>query len=203
MNRLPGAWIAALFLSIGAAHAVPVTINTTYDLNDGFSSFPPLDGAPVSIANGDHVDLTVAFTGNLALTIADGNEGFRGWLFAGDNLSSFTINNSSIEFLGFSETGGAASFYALGTQSTGAAHLGPAMSSFLTPGQSVTFTGYRVMYDVQSIAQSPHVYEKLWFSVSGTNLNVGPAPIPAPASLALLGLGLAGLGLARRRRATI
>ena len=71
------------------------------------------------------------------------------------------------------------------------------MFDFLAAGQSATFTGYEVTYDVQSIAQSPHGYADLWFIAGSDQLSVGPAPrVPEPASLALLGSGLLGIGLA-------
>ena len=180
-----------------AANAALVSIDTTHDLLAGQIS--ALDNGPVSIANGDHVELSVSFRNGLALTIGDGGEFFGGWLAAGDNNSSFTINNASIEFLGFSQSGGAASLYNVGTQAGGLAHLGPLLSDFLSAGQSITFSGYRVSYDVQNIDQSPHDYSSLWATRGGTNVSVGPATVPEPASLALLGLGLAGLAYSRRK----
>jgi len=199
MQRVFVVWIVGLLLlPVGAVHAVPVIINTTYDLTNGFNRIWALDDGPVTIANGDSVDLTVSFSGGLALTIGDGNEIFRGWLAAGGNESKFIIDNAIIEFLGFSGTGGAAPLNLLGTQDGRFAHLGPFVSSFLSAGQTATFTGYKVTYDVREIETSPQDYSKLWFLVGGDDLSIGPALVSAPASLALVCLGFVGLGLLKR-----
>lgn len=200
MHKFFAAWIVGLLLPMGAVHAVPVVINTTYDLTKGFTKIWPLDNGPVMIANADSVELTVSFSDGLALTMGDGNEIFRGWLASSDNNSAFTIDHAIIEFLGFSGTGGATPLHLLGTQSAGQAHLGPQMGSFLSAGQTATFSGYKVSYDVRDIAVSPHEYARLWFSVVGNDLSIGPALVSAPASLALMCLGFVGLGLSKRAR---
>lgn len=195
-----------LLVSAGA-HASPITIDTTYDLRNGLFSSSRLDDGSVAIANGDHVVLTVGFLNNLVLTlgdtIGDGSEYFSGWLAAGDNASSFTIDNSTIEFQGFSATGGAAAFYHIGMQSGGAAHLGPYLNDFLSAGQRVTFSGYQVTYDVKSIGRSPHDYGNLLFYANGNFVSIGLAhSVPEPATIYLTAIGLAALVGQSMRKAT-
>jgi len=194
-------WLVAGMLASGVAQAAQVNANATVDLNSGLFQFQALSGGPVSIANGDSVSFAVDFLGNQTLTINNGGELLRAWLYGEDNNSMFTINNAVISLLGFSGTGGALSTYSLGTQSSGAVHLGPELSDFLTSGQSVTFSGFQATYDVQSIAVSPHSYLGAWLFVDGTTqIGVMAQQVPEPSSIALLGLSLAGLTAARRRR---
>lgn len=110
----------------------------------------------------------VNFLAGKRLDIDAGFEPFNGWLFAGDNESAFQIINATFELLGFSGAGGAGAFYDLGDVSGGDAHIGPDISGLLNPGQSVSFSGYRVTYDILSIAQSPHTYDEIWFICTET-----------------------------------
>lgn len=195
--------LVGMVLSIGlgvSGVTSALVINTSYDLNQGLNGVASLDDGVVNIANGDHVDLTVNFLDNKALNIKDGGEYFMGWLYAGDNNSSFTIENVVFELLGFVGVGGAQSSYNLGTVSGGAAHLGAALNNFLGFGQEVTFSGFRVNYDVVSIAQSPHAYESLWF-LTGANVGIVDAiPVPEPGMLLLMLSGIFALSLKRARR---
>jgi len=171
---LPG--VLVLFLTDSAVSA-PVIIDTSYDLKKGFTSSQPLDGGPVMIASGDRVELTVRFKHNQALTIADGDESFMGWLRAGVNESNFTIQNATVVFLGFTGDADASPYYSLGSVSGGSAHIGPALIDFLDAGQTASFTGYRVTYEVESLSKSPLEYAELWFSVDGSELEIGPAAV--------------------------
>lgn len=190
--------LMGLMLSVGFGiswGASAVIINTTYDLNNGLGGTQALDDGAVNIANGDHVGLTVNFADNKALNIKDGGEYLYGWLLAGDNESSFTIENIVFELLGFTGVGGAQSVFNLGTQSSGAAHLGATLNNFLTTGQEVTFSGYKVDYDVVNIAQSPHGYGNVWFiagSGGGTSI-VDATSVPEPSGILLIICGIFAL----------
>jgi len=183
--------------AVCVAQANPINIGVTLDLGAPFTPFT----TPVSIANGDHVVNTVDFLGNETLTLNSASQ-MVSYLFANDNNSSFTINNIQLSFLGFSGTGGASSSYLFGTQSSGQAALSPSFSFFLTGGQSATFSGFQVSYDVQSIAVSPETYYASYLNVSnGVVGSGGGSSVPDSASsLFLLGLGLSGLTCFRGRR---
>lgn len=177
---------------VASAGAAVVSVGTTWNVNQAFS-FPALNAA-VSIANGDHVVYTVDFLGSQKLTLGAGG-GLWTALSAGDNDSTFTIQNITLDLLGFSGTGGAAASYSKPSESGGMAHLGPSWFSLIGAGQTATFDGFKVEFDVQSIDVSPHRYENAFLQhINGT---VGQAP--EPMSLASVGVALAAAGLARRR----
>lgn len=186
--------LAAALVSTSLAHAANVQVNMTWDLNG--SNFFLVD-SPVSIANGDHVTYNVDFAGNQALNFGSGDS-LRTWLSAQDNNSSFTLNNITLDLLGFVGTGGASSDYSMPTQSGGMAHLGPTWENLLSAGQTASFSGFEVMFDVQSIATSPHAYTTAWMIQSGGEVGV-VQNVPEPLSIALVGMGLAGIGFSRRK----
>jgi hypothetical protein len=177
------------------AHSESIEIRATWDLLQ--SGVVPLDTGTSVIANGDHVTYTVDFAQNEILTIADGAERLFTALDASDNSSAFTITNITLDLLGFSGTGGASSSYFMATQSSGVAHLGPEWLGFLSPGQTISFNGFEVQFDVQSIAVSPHGYSSTFLAYSGDSTSIAVQQVPEPASLALLGTALGALFVRR------
>lgn len=195
-NALSKLTLAALLASSAIAHAANIEVNVTWDLNGpGMFSL----GGPVSIANGDHVTYNVDFAGNQALNFSGAGQSLYTWLASNDNSSSFTLNTISLDLVGFVGTGGASSSYSKPSESGGAAHLGPTWNNLLSAGQTASFSGFMVEFDVQSIAVSPHSYNSAWLMQSGGN--VGTAQdVPEPLPIALIGIGLAGIGFARRNK---
>ena len=119
--------LAALAAGVFSAQAAVVPVSATWDLNNTVIS-PALD-ATVSIANGDHVVFTVDFLGNQALNFVAGGEFLLTALAAGDDLSSFTINNITLELLEFSGTGGAVSCARSAISSATSLPISPAAGS--------------------------------------------------------------------------
>ncbi|MGM9484428.1 hypothetical protein ACS5PN_24750 [Roseateles sp. NT4] len=189
----------------GAAQAALVTTSRTWDLSNGQAgNNGPLNGGPVSVASGDHVVYTVDFTGNQVLTIADGHELLWTALEAGDNNSSYTIQNVHLDFLGATAVGGAATSLFKSIESGGMAHLGTAWQQFLNPGQSISFSSFQLSFDVLSIAVSPHGYARSLDYASGDHVSFSVNTVPEGGSIGLVAAALAmltGVRRARQRRA--
>lgn len=191
----------ALGTVAGAAQAALVTTSRTWDLSNGLGANNGLlSGGPVSVANGDHVIYTVDFKGNQVLTIADGQELLWTALEAGDNNSSYTIQNVHLDFLGATSTGGAATSLFKAIESSGMAHLGTAWQQFLNPGQSISFASFQLSFDVASIAVSPHSYARSLDYVSGDHVSFSVNTVPEGGSVGLVAAALAALAGVRRVR---
>lgn len=183
----------------GEPSLCPIVIDETINIAGYTAGETRLfDINPVSIAVGDSVDMTVRFAGGLSLHMGYGNEWFRAWLSGTDQASSFTIENIRVQFLGFSEEGGALDLLAKGIETSGIGHMGPQFPFFLSPGQAIEFTGYRATFDVTSLDVDPNTYRNVLFRQSGDDVFVIPEPTPALLHVSAL-VVLAALAAAKRR----
>ena len=187
-----------------SANAATIQFNTTLDLTACGSFFHCIQPmATQQIANGDLVDYTVDFSGLQQLTLHDdaggqSHEVFRFWFGAGDNNSSFTISDISVELI--DQVGVLVNPLSAAAQSSGAAHLGPYFSGdFVATGSSLSFSGFRVQFTVDSIAVSPHSYSNVWFGADADRELLAITAVPEPATLWLLGIGVAGAARCRLR----
>ena len=196
---------AVMFCAIpGSVQAATIQFSASLDLSTcGTLILCDQPMATQTIANGDVVDYTVNFANSQQLTLFDddgGSESFRFWFFAGDNNSSFTISNISVQLL--DQVGALNAPLTSALQSQGSAHLGPAFNGdFVATGSSVSFTGYRVQFSVDSIAVSPHDYSRVVFGASVDRSTI-TAVASEPGSLLLLGMGVASLAAGGRFRRT-
>ncbi|MFC4701346.1 hypothetical protein ACFO4O_14340 [Glaciecola siphonariae] len=193
------ALLASLVLLPMIANAAVINVSTEYDLALGLSYTVPLDSGPVTLDAGDSVEFNVSFANNDRLKIEDGNESLVGWFLGVDNESSFTIENVIFEFLAPTLINGASSIFNIGTANGGAAHIGPLLREFLTAGQSLEFSGFKVSYDVVSITRTPYTYSNMWFIATGDNVSVISATqVPAPSMLMLFLLALLGVRVIKK-----
>ena len=197
-------------LSSTFVYASVINITETVNLynnlqNSGNGSFyEPLEQGPVKISNGDKVVLNIDFMGKQALKINDDGlyESLVPMLWSNNNLSSFSISNVTVKLLGFTGTGGATVTHILLDHNPPDRRLSRQnLRNFLSGGQSVTFGGLKVTYDVNSIEQSPNTYFNLWLlatsetGVSVTNTStVQPLAVPKQNASNVFGMPLVGTG---------
>ena len=197
---------ALVALSTLSAQAATVTLNVTTNIMGAISDDSELNkfeslGAPVAISVGDTVDLTVNFLPGQRLTMSSsgGLSFFTGWLYHDGNppnSSAFSIANIDYSLTGLMGT--LAQPFSPDLQSSGVAHLGAGyFGSYIDAGESVSFTGYHVSYDVTALQEGTSSYTDAWVLFTADRVSV----VPEPGTYALMALGLVGIsGLAGRRR---
>jgi hypothetical protein len=212
----------SVLLLLGLAVSLPsaaaqVTINHIVDLsgvvvqNSGFGdnvsvsdiyNFP----ASVQISSGDTVDMLISFASGQAVQMSDLGQGnsssIYGWMTQDTNIdppntSNFTIANAYVDLM---DAGGNVirSVY-VGTETGGAAHIGPGASGFLNVGESLLFYSYHTYFEVVSLENDPSHYSGPWLSIEADRLQITAVPEASTYALMLAGLGLVG-GVTRRRK---
>ncbi len=196
--------LAALLCSIvGTTSAGLITINQTVDIS-GFNGNPLPLGTSITPLVGDSIDATINFADGASLrnerTSLTGSD-FITFDFLALSGGSFTINNIVVTLFGLQTNAGITSPLTAATNSSGTAHIGPIFFNLLpNVGDFLSYTGYRVMYDIAAWG-NPVTLDSIWLrDGSGITTSSIASSIPIPATLALFGIGLAGLGWSGRKK---
>jgi hypothetical protein len=180
-----------------------ITLGPPNQINQYFSG-----STPRTISNGDSVSLTYNFL-NGRLTMADlvsiPNTAENAFMWLGlqsGTSGTFNISSIQITFLDAVATGGAQSQFVLASQSSGSAHLGPALQAFLLSGSSLNFSGIQATYTVDSIPGGTDTYVP-WLILTADQLAVTPVPEPSTyiaGALLLLPFGAQAVRRLRTRK---
>ena len=194
MSRLVPVGTLLFFMLGAAAQASTVTIDKTIDLNalsPGSSLtdiFEPLSVAQ-TIQTGDSVHYIVNFANNeaLNLTATSSNAFFDFWLAHNTGSASFTINTINLTLNGLQTNGSFANGVVAGSQSSGSAHIGPGIVLGLNTGQSISFTGFDLTYNVVNLT-SPELFTDAWLIPINATPTITTVAVPGP----IVGAGLPG-----------
>jgi PEP-CTERM motif len=195
-----------LFSSSGMASANTIVINGSMDLGaggsiNGLQKVGDDFSVQPTVAVGDTVDLKVMFyPGQIVAMTGNGNDTFWSGMFAGNNNSTFTITNNSMTLLGLS--GSLLNSLQSVSESSGQAHIGPYFSgNFIGAGNSISFTGFRDIFTVTSLAPNgSDTYARPFMQLGSELVTVSVVSAPEPSAIFLLSAGLAGLFLGKRRK---
>lgn len=188
--------VAAAIIKADIVYDLSTEIDNTYG---SFKTTTKSLVAPVTIANGDQVKISVSFLPGQVLRW-DGRGYVSAWL-GSTSVGSFTASNTVLQFSGL--TTGTQWTNPIADTSSCCAHLGP---TYKILGDSVVreFTGLELSFDVSYLSSNPprtfsHIGWNPLFA-QGTVQAVERVDVPEPATVTLLGLGIFGLVAARRKR---
>lgn len=165
--------------------------------------------APVQVSVGDVVEVNLRFAPGQSITMH--SNGGTQYAFADiflspnepANSSSFSVSNGTLTLL---DAGGQAVHAStVPQQSNGFSDIGLAVWwSDVPAGSSITFSGYRATFTVESLQDGTKNYSTagVYFgSLDGADVVINAAPVPEPGTWAFMLLGLTGIGALRARAA--
>lgn len=167
LRRFACAGVSSLILA-GAAQAATISVTQSLDLNDFIASFAGGQyslyfgaAAPVTIDEGDDVEVTYLFLNSQALKLTNTSAVSSlsydiAWPWLGDqgpNYDNFRILNSTVTLLNpvFSGSGAGTTTFFSASEESGVAHLGPFPMFGLDSATSVLFTGLHATYHVDQL----------------------------------------------------
>ncbi len=135
--------------------------------------------------------MTVRFAPGQVLTMESigGQQFFSGWLYpdyelSPPNGSNFTIVNATLDL--FNAAGEHVMGFSRGTQTDGAAHIGPLfIGSYLAAGSAISFTQYHTSYEVTALQGGQYYYDGVFLQFADLGyghvwLTTAAVPEPRP-----------------------
>lgn len=191
-------------------HAVSMTVDLSqgYWASLGVIMIAPLPQS-ILIAEGDSIELDVSFAPGQWLQLGNPLDRprfsrFTGWLQQDSQLSPLNSSYYTVSNIAYSlknPIGTLAASFPSTTQSSGFAAIGPLFDALLAPGETVSFSGYKTSFQVDSLLNGSSYYDGVWISFNAYQSDLLYLPaVPEPAGYVLLPLGLLALALTRPRR---